>query len=59
MLNLSLVVFISSILTIGIGLTAYAQQQQQQETKVFATGADGAAHELNLRTIKQSIFTYH
>ncbi|HEY9387862.1 MAG TPA: hypothetical protein VIP70_12545 [Nitrososphaeraceae archaeon] len=25
---------------------------QQQETKVFATGADNAAHELNLRAVK-------
>jgi hypothetical protein len=50
--SLSLVVFISSILIkIGTGLTANAQQQ---ETKVFANGADGAAHELNLRAIKQN-----
>jgi hypothetical protein len=37
-----------------MGLTSYAQQQQQQEIKIFATGADGAAHELNLRAIKQN-----
>jgi hypothetical protein len=50
--SLSLVVFISSILIkIGTGLTANAQQQ---ETKVFANGADGAAHELNLGAIKQN-----
>jgi predicted transcriptional regulator len=42
-----------------ITTTTVSQKQQlayaeQQETKVFATGADGAAHELKLRAIKQS-----
>jgi uncharacterized membrane protein (Fun14 family) len=49
-LTLSLVVFISSILIIGTGLTAYAQQLQQM--RVFIVGSDGTTHEANLKTTK-------
>jgi hypothetical protein len=48
-LTLSLVVFISSILVIGIGLTTYAQVQQ---TRVFIVGSDGTTHEANLKATK-------
>jgi hypothetical protein len=51
-LTLSLVVFISSILIIGTGLTAYAQQQLQQ-TQVFIVGSDGTTHEANLKATKE------
>jgi hypothetical protein len=49
--SLSLVVFLSSILIIGTGLTANAQQQPQQ-TQVFIVGADNAIHEANLKATK-------
>ena len=52
LVTLSLVVFISSILVIGIGLTAYAQQQLQQ-TRVFILGSDGTTHEANLKATKE------
>jgi hypothetical protein len=44
------VVFFSSILIIGTGLTAYAQQLQQ--TGVFIVGSDGTTHEANLKATK-------
>jgi hypothetical protein len=48
-LTLSLVVFLSSILIIGTGLTAYAQVQQ---TQVFIVGSDNEIHEANLKATK-------